>query len=737
MTFLLSLLFILFSVEVFAFSENPEKQQNNRSTKAVRISDPIKIDGILDEPCWNSSTGTGGFTQREPDFNDPASEKTAILTLYDDENIYFGIRCHDTEPDKIVANEMRRDAILDNNDYIEIIIDTYHDHRNAYYFATNPAGVLVDGLIRNEGDVINMDWNGIWDCSVKLNENGWTAELIIPLRMLRFDRSDVQEWGINFGRHIPRNREDSYWSPIDRGLGFFGKYRISHYGHLEGLDDLKQGSRYEFKPYLYTGYEKEYSADIPESDKTLKGGADLKVRLTSNSIADITINTDFAQVEADPEVFNLTRFDLFFPEKREFFLEGMNIFYFGERPNQYNPQVGSSRLFFSRQIGLTDDGEPLPILGGIKSTGKIGNTNYGFLDVFTDETNYYDDDDELVNVRKANHSVFRLNQDLAFNSSIGAIAISKDPVEGSEYNRAVGIDWKISFNNAWKAVGYLAKTQSPDIHNKDYSGMLDVFWTTDKWLGYLRYHDIGENFDPQMGFYPRTDIKHTNFNFMYAPRPGILNIRQTFFFSDMNYIENHDLRLLNKDIMCGMFNLFQNGSHLMVGYSNRFEFIDEDFEIKDNVFVPINEYKMGRFFSELASDGSKPLFFQLNTELGDYYDGDLRSFNFTANAKPDPRLTISLMYLRNMINIPFEGGKFDTNIISSRITYTFSPKMYIKSFTQYNDNNDEFSTNILFSYIYKPGTNFFVVYNEIRETEPRAVMENRTLAIKLNYLFDF
>nr|MQY60220.1 hypothetical protein [bacterium] len=347
-------LFILFSP--FLFGQDSEALQ----ITALKISQPITVDGYLKETLWKRAHFVNNFIQKEPNEGAPATEPTEIRVLFDDLYLYIGVVCFDSQPEKIVANEMRRDGELQNDDYFEVFIDASHDHRNAFYFAVNPLGARRDALIRDEGSNINWNWDGIWIAKAKRTERGWTAEIAIPFYTLRFKKSKNQTWGINFGRHIARKREEIYWSPILRDYGWFGKYKVSYCGHLQGLENLNKGNRIQLMPYLIGGGIQEEEEDSLSRSGDL--GLDLKYRLTSNLTADMTVNTDFAQVEADQEQFNMTRFSLFFPEKRGFFLEGADIFRVGERYRAYEPP--STLLFFSRTIGLSEDGREIPVIGG-------------------------------------------------------------------------------------------------------------------------------------------------------------------------------------------------------------------------------------------------------------------------------------------------------------------------------------------------------------------------------------
>ena len=386
-----------------------------RHIQAVKIPAPVVLDGDLKDEFWHRARVIDAFTQREPHEGRPASERTAVRVVYDNDTLFIGVMCFDDNPDLIVADEMRRDAELKDNDFIEIILDPFLSRRNGFYFAVNPLGARRDALIRDDGANINWDWDGIWDAEVRRTRHGWSAEIAVPFATLRFKQEEEQIWGINFGRHIARKREEVYWAPILRDYGREGQYKISYFGRMTGLRDLKPGQRFQIMPYLIGGGEK------TESGEPFRGtgdvGIDLKARVTSNLTADVTWNTDFAQVEADQEKFNLTRFNLFFPEKRSFFLEGADIFRMGER---FRKRETPTLLFFSRSIGLSDDGVEIPIVGGARVTGKVGPYDLGVMDLVTDRA-AYTEDEERIQIEKSNYAVMRLKRDLFRKSTIGVM----------------------------------------------------------------------------------------------------------------------------------------------------------------------------------------------------------------------------------------------------------------------------------------------------------------------------
>jgi len=559
------IVWVFISFSSFLFSHNSPEYK----ITALKISQTITVDGSLIEKSWEEAHVIDNLTQREPKAGEPASELTEIRILYDDRNFYIGVICFDSQPEKIVANEMRRDGELKDNDFFEIVIDTFHDHRNAFYFATNPLGARRDALIRDEGGTINWNWDGIWQVRVKRNQQGWTAEIAIPLYTLRFVKSEAQTWGINFGRHIARKREENFWTPILRDYGWFGKFKTSYYGHLTGLVNISQGKRVQLMPYVIGGGIQEERNEI--FDRSADTGLDLKYRLTSNLTLDVTINTDFAHVEADQEQFNLTRFGLFFPEKRGFFLEGADIFRFGERYREQEPPT--TLFFFSRRIGLSEDGEEIPIIGGVRITGKAGDYALGILNILTDRISY-EEEGEQVTVEKTTFRVFRVKRDFLGKSTFGIMLLSKDLMNSLYYNRGAGFDFNLAFGQSLQIGGFAAKTFTPDLQGKDWAANLDLVWNSDFWFVDTSYTDINENFNAEMGFISRTDIRKLRSNFGIGPRPNILSIRQVFLFNGVNYIENHSGQIESKNIMFGMFNLFQNG------FSNLIRFMGESVKLE-------------------------------------------------------------------------------------------------------------------------------------------------------------
>jgi len=712
------------------------REKLNHEIRIKKLKTNIKIDGILNEEIWNTITPVSDFIQREPLEGILSSEKTEVRVFYDENNIYFAITCLDNQPERIVANVLKRDVLLENNDYFEIIIDTYHDHRNGFYFATNPLGAKRDALLRDEGNNFNLNWNGIWECRSNIGDYGWSAEILIPFKTLRFRDGNDSIWGINFGRMIARKREESYWTPVLRSYGIWGKYKVSKFGHMVGLSGIIYKGKVELRPYILSGGIKDFENENNDLQKELNFGLDVKYKLSSHFIADLTYKTDFAQVEADLEQVNLSRFDLYYPEKRDFFLEGANIFRFGERFDPGAP--GRNTLFFSRKIGITNDGNQIPLLGGVRMTGKVSDYNVGFLNLMTEEKSYYDSADKKVTIPKTNYTVLRIKKEVLAKSNIGFITLNKQERSTGEYNRGIGLDANFSLYTNLQFGGFLAKTFTPGLKNKDYAGYLEFDYLSDFYNASFSYLDIGENFDAQMGFVKRSDIRSYKFSTGIGPRPGILNIRQIFIGPELgNYITDHNNKLLTRSWTPFLVIVFQDGTSILLTYQAHYEYLWEDFEIRNNTVIPESVYKFNNFFTQFNTDQSKNFYISGSMLSGEFFNGKILSFDIAPTVKPLFNFEVNLRYSKNILELPIENGNFTTNILGTRLTYSFSPDLYAKLFIQYNDSEKSGTINFLLNYIYKPGMNFFLVYNEFYDNGgTKSDLKNRVLKAKINYVLN-
>ncbi|MFQ5825646.1 MAG: DUF5916 domain-containing protein, partial [bacterium] len=625
-----------------------------------------------------------------------------------------------------------------DNDYVEIIIDTFHDQRNAFYFATNSLGARLDSEVKSEGTYINWHWDGVWQSIARRDKLGWTAEVAIPFKTLRFDDSKNMTWGINFGRYIARKREEAYWSPISRDDDFdnYGKFKISKFGVLHGLSNIKQYERFQFKPYTIGGLEKNFETG-GSVDKLADFGLDTKVHITSKLISDITFNTDFAQVEADQEQVNLSRFSLFFPEKRDFFLEGLDIFNVGEG-SYSNP---FTLLFFSRQIGLHNDSttfelKEVPLIGGIKVTGKEGPFEIGLLDVYTNDLQYTNLFDSTVQISETNYSALRIKRDIFQRSYVGFIGLSKDPFNGGNYNRTFGVDGLFSFNNNLIVSGYFAKTKTPGMSGKDYNGYIDISWGTDKIYTRATFTDIGKHFNPEMGFLQWTDIRKYNAQLFISPRPKIFNLRQLQLSNDFVYITDHDNELQYRTIQTGLLNIFKDESFLFLGLTNFYDNVPEPGFYLGPAFVPAGIYKYNVSALMYSSDRSRKIAGKFKIGGGSFYDGTFYGLNLANYFRPNDKLGLDLTYDWNRIDVPFDNGEFTTSILGARIKYSFSPNLFVKTFIQWNHFNKKIISNFLVNFIHSPGSDFYLVYNEEWNTSGSIQIANRTLLAKFTYLLN-
>lgn len=734
-------------VPAIIFAKTSEKGATKSKSMLYEISlkqstsSPV-LDGVLSPNEWKNAAVISNFTQKDPAEGMPSSEPTFVLITYDKNNIYFGIRCFDHYPNKIVANEMRRDYDLSNNDYVEIVIDTYHDQRNAFYFATNSLGARLDCEIKTEGEHINWEWDGIWRSDARKDELGWTAEVAIPFKTLRFDKHKNLTWGINFGRYIPRKREESFWSPISRNDDFkkFGKFKASKFGILRGIRNIQTNDRLQLKPYSIGGLEQNRDpATFNQNRNSLADiGLDGKYRLTSNLVTDLTINTDFAQVESDVEQVNLSRFSLFFPEKRDFFIEGLDMFNIGES----NIDGAFTRLFFSRQIGLHRDAETFelkktPIIGGVKLTGKEGAYEVGFLNVLTNGIEYTNLNNTHVKIPKTNYAAFRVKRDVLKRSYIGFMGLSKDEFNHGTSNRTFAVDGVFAFDNNITVKGYLAKTHTPGLPGKDLNGHIDAGWGDDLFSVNGSFTDIGENFNPEMGFLQWTDIRkyHTQFNF--NPRPKIFNTRQSFFSSDLEFITDHNNVLQFRTLFTSLYNQFNNNSYVYASYINYYDNVPAPGFALGQTFVPTGIYHYDLWSVGYGSDRSRKISGSVFGGGGSFYTGKFWSLNAASFLRPTNRISLDLNWEWDKVDVPFKDGTFTTNLLSARFNYSFSTELFAKAYVQWNSFDARVISNILLNYKYSPGSDFYLVYNEEWNTLGSINTVNRTVIAKLTYLLDF
>jgi len=716
------------SNEVSALTFKPMPSDNEYMIKALQVERSPNIDGLLNEDIWMMASPATHFIQKQPDEGQSATEKTEVRTLYDMNNLYIGIMCFDSEPDRIIANEKRRDseAIYDN-DHIRIMLDTFHDKRNGYIFVTNPLGARLDLQVRKEGKReggrpfmtnpnVNKDWNGVWDVRSTILPNGWSAEIRIPLRSLRYHEHSEEGWGINFFRNIRRKNEESTWAALPRNLDF---HKISLAGVLKGLGGMKKGLNLQLKPYAIANrvHEMDNTGQL-NSRNSLDGGIDVKYGLTSNITADITINTDFSQVESDDQQINLTRFSLYYPEKREFFLENSAVFSIG------SPE--DAMMFFSRRIGLSSEGDEIPLMGGLKIAGKTGRYNLGLINLQTRAKG---------NIPANNFTVFRLSRDVLGQSALGLMVTSRQSSQSGDYNRAFCVDGDFVFGENLSLNGYLAMTSTPNLTDRNMAGKLGFQWISNflDIRGY--YYDIQDNFNAEMGFVRRTGIRRSRIHIGYTPEPKIPGVKRLNPHATVEYTTDQANRLLERLNHAHIQVELINGGNFGLSLNENREFVDFPFEIQEDITIPVKHYSYTFWRADIRTDKSQNIYGEMRYRWGEFYSGNSKIVDLSVGVRPFSSFNGEVSLVYNDIDLP--QGSFVNHLLRSNLIYNFSTHLSLMSLIQWNSETEDVSMNIRLHYIYRAGSDLYFVYNERRLVQGLETgVQDRSIAIKFNYLFN-
>lgn len=717
--------------------------------RAVRLEGPFEFDGRLDDPIYDRVPGVGGFIQALPLEGEPATEPTEVWVFYDDDTVYIAGRCYDSQPDRMVATEMRRDNFgIFNNENLAVIFDTFYDRRNAFFFYMNPVGGFFDGLIVDERNV-NRDWTAVWDSRAQRTADGWTMEMAIPFKTLRYPGGGPQVWGINFRRVVRWKNEISYLTRVPAALGPRAITKVSSAGTLVGLQAPTSHRTVEVKPYLI-GDSAGAFADSGSFENTFGGdfGADAKVGITSGLTADLTWNTDFAQVEADTQQINLTRFSLFFPEKREFFLEGQGIFGFGTSTRA--PPAGSTRsfgppsstpvLFFSRRIGLSD-GLAVPILGGGRVTGKVGDYSVGALAIRTGATDPTGDGTEggISGEPRTDYSVFRLKRDILGRSTVGVMGTYRSASSGGlGSNFAGGFDARFGFFDHLDLRGYAAWTQNEHEDRTGFSYLGQFDYNGDRYGLQFERLVVGDGFDPGIGFLRRRDFRRNYAEARFSPRPHSIGwLRKIGGTASVDYTTDNE-NVLETRIFSFRGNLeLENGDQLNATLARNREVLSADFDLSADLSVSVGAYDFDYARVSYQAGPQRPISGNFAYQQGGFFDGTRREFAWRGRVEVMPRLTLEPLVSLNWIELP--RGNYDTRLLATRINYTLSPRSFFAAFLQYNTAADSLSTNIRFRWEYQPGSDLFVVYNSQRDTLAPGYpdLESRSLIVKFTRLFRF
>ncbi len=738
--FLIGLLHTLTTVGGICNPDNVDAESHDYQIKAYRTYESVEIDGDLTEEDWKHAETINQFVQIEPYEGEIGSESMEVKVLYDNENIYFGFTCFDSEISKLVANEMRRDSRdLHDNDTVFLILDTYDDKRSGFFFRVNALGAIQDRAVTNSGDTLNRDWDAVVECKSKINDTYWTSELSIPFSQLRFKQSDQIVWGINTGRELARNQEEMIWVPVPASYGGMAKYRTANLGRLTGLSGIASSRNLEVLPYVLPGVTQINGNDAGlETEGKFKMGVDVKYGITSNLTADVTYNTDFAQVEADEEQVNLTRFSLFFPEKRPFFLEGAGLFDFGIPRTSFR-RPPPMLLFYSRRIGLAQS-SAIPIIFGGKASGKVGSYGVGFLNVLTDKFYDADTEDDPLDVPRTNYSVMRITKDVASGSRIGMIAVNKDEI--GDYNRAGGFDFEYRPNDSMDVRGLWSRTFEPGASGQNNAWYLGSNWRSNRFRVEGSYTDIDEDFNPAVGYVRRTGIRQFRGEARWVPMPQRFGIRQIWTGPEVNYILNHDNELEEWNISYTNWFEFDSGDYILFNGRRTFESLNDVFDFREGVEIPIGDYQSTSYHVRLSSSDSRPISTTIGGGLEDFYEGEVRRAYIQTTVKPNGHISVSAQYQFNqVVDLPttyFTDGNprpVYVNLFRGRFDYSFTTGLFAKLFAQWNADTNVVSTNFLINYIYHPGSDFYFVFNQTYDTNgtTRSRLLDSTVVAKMTY----
>ncbi len=690
-----------------------------RTARATRIADALTVDGVLDEPAWRRAEAIADFVQQEPHVNQPASEHTEVRVIVGEDAFYFGIRCA-TAPGGVTARERRRDNPFADDDRFEIVLDTFHDHRNGYHFAINPLGTQYDALSTDEGRDVNVEWDERWWSETRITEAGWTAEIKIPFTSLR-SADGLATFGVNFLRFTRRTNERVLWTAWDRDFQFL---QVSQAGHLDGVDGIHTGLKLRIKPYVLGGARRDATSANAHARITDAGLEVARFSLTSGLTAEVTANTDFAQTEVDEAVVNLTRFPLFFPEKREFFLERAGIFEFGMGGRRGGQAERNLQMFFSRRIGLTEDRRPLPILAGAKMVGRAAGLDLGVLAVRTDR---------VGTSPGSGYTVLRTKRNVLARSNLGSF-LSNRQSAGGDFNRVAGADATLTLFKNTDIQGFLARSWTSGRKGNAYAGRAKYNWFTDQYELFGEYLYVGPEFQHDVGFVRRTDVQRSNGAAIWQPRPGILGIRNLVFRAETVYTADSHGTLLTRERVLQTTSRWQSDDAIRFNVSDTLDRLNRPFAIARGVTLPAGDYSFRDQFVEGEIGGKRLVSGRVRYGGGDFYSGRRQYVRITPAFKPGSVISIEASYELNDVTLP--EGAFTTHVLNTRMNLNVSNRWLTTTLLQYDSASRRQVLFARLNYIYRPGDDLFVVINRGADRGTSRPADYAVM-IKMTYSLDF
>ena len=701
------------------------------SLAALRIEEPIKLDGLLDEAAWQQAGVGRGFTQREPNPGQPASEETEIRVVYTDSALYVGIRALASEPEAVVGEEMQRDGALFRDDSVLVLLDTFNDNRNAYFFEVNPNGAFTDALVTDEGRDFNVQWDAVWRAVGQRTAEGWSAEMEIPFATLRFDPKQ-DTWGLQVRRLIRHKSEEVFWASIPLEANLF---RISLAGELTGIRGPEPGLNLRIKPFAVGTASELQTPAGRASDDDLEAGLDIKWGITRTTTLDLTYNTDFAEVEVDDQQINLTRFSLFFPEKRDFFLENAGIFEFGFNP----PGTPFLKPFFSRRIGVSPFGTVVPMEWGARLTGRQGPWSYGLLDAQTDN---YDLPSPFGEQPEDNWGVVRIKRNVGQRSNVGMIFTNRDQEEGVS-NQVFGLDANFNPNRFTNLSAFVTRSATeipfPGFEDEDgWAGGARAAWQGPVTGVAFDFLQIDEGYDPEVGFLLRSNIRRYVPQLSYQPRPKERGrVRNYIYGVTGDIITDLDNETQTIEVAANLFGIrFRSEDAFILFADHSLDRVPVPFSLAPGVVVPAGEYTFNDAGINFETNNSRR--FAVNGFLlaGEYYGGDRLSSAVTLGIRASRYLRSDTTWVFNDIDLP--GGAFTANIIRQRVGLSFSPTLFTNTYIQYNDLAELLSLNLRFNWLYRPGADLFLVFNQNWNAPGLSDLSegDREVILKFTYLLE-
>lgn len=703
------ILLLFFTASFFA------QNQTGKSITAVKTETAPVIDGNLSDDAWTKAVPISDFQQQEPVPGTQPSFKTEVRMLYDDKYLYVSFMCYDPEPEKIIARELKWDGMISFDDNVKIIFDTFDDDRSAYWFGTNPLGAQDDALLTGfEHGGFNEDWNGVWEVSSQILDNGWSAEFRFPFSTFKFYDKNDQVWGVNFQRENRRFNEQDLWSSTGINSSI---YHIASAGTLTGINGIKRGNPVYLMPYLTAGAQ---ATEGKDNKYTVEPGLDIKYGVTETLSLDVTFNTDFAQVESDRAQINLSRFPLFFPEKRSFFLEGSKTFYFD--------LGGNNNLFYSRRIGISN-GTEIPNIAGAKLVGKTGDFEIGALSMQTAEA---------AGEPTTNYSTARLKYDLFGSSYAGVLFTNKLTKNG--LNTSIGGDLEFSFNDFLGDKNLIihagvAKTEEKDGPENSWAGNFYIDYPNDLIDQYIGYRFIQSNFNPAMGFVSRKGIQQIVYNFYYSPRINTLGIKKLGFSPiESNITYDNNKELATADFTFQPLGIITDaGDELNFEIHRSFDRLDEDFNIFNSSYIYAGKYWFTNYSVELETSPARSMQGEFSYWFGDYYNGNRRTFAVEYSYLVNEHLAVSGDYSYN--DIKLGSSNFSTSEVGTRIVYAFNTRVNSSVFAQWNNEEQEININYRFNWKPKIGSDFYLVINQLLSTEGALKGKDFTILAKFVWMF--